>query len=131
MDKFDYSRSVETANRLLERFGKQMVLRKAGLSAGSAYEPTRMAPTFHSVVGVETETVIRGLDGLARKVRSWYIRVQEGVVPQADDQLMISGVTSFLTNPRDALFSGDVIVGDVHPLQPGDTVVLYSVMTKV
>lgn len=124
---FDYSRSVQTANRLIERFGQTLALRREGDSAGPSYEPVREAPTFHKLIGVEVDGSIVDDTGVRRPVKSWLIRVAEGLKPQSGDKLMVSGAANFLLSPRDANYRADVSVGEVKAISPGGVTVLYQV----
>lgn len=128
---FDYSRSVATANKLVERFGQTIALRREGDSAGPGYEPTREHATFHKLIGVEIEGTVLDDTGIRRPVKSWLIRVAEAVQPKSGDKLMLAGSLSFLANPTEANYRTDVSIGEVKAINPGGVVVLYQVYSAL
>lgn len=127
---FDYARSVATADRLIDSFGKTAVLRRVGESGGTGFEPTRVPSSYHRVRVVETVSRRRSEDGTYVMDRAALVRVADGVVPVKGDQLMMHSAEAFLLGPQDVLFESDGVVSDVEPLQPGDRVVLYTITLR-
>lgn len=119
MERFDYSRIVDSANRLIDRFGRGLSIRRAGGETGPAYDPVFEPPSDHPCRGVVLSYDSKEIDGTLIRTndRKVYISVAGlDIVPTASDLLNSGGeVMSILS---------------VKPLAPGDVTVLYEIQAR-
>lgn len=115
MPAFDYTGPIQTANRLIERFGQAAKLRRPATS-GTAYNPTQGSPADTDCSFVELERKVEEIEGSRTK------RVKiKGL-------LAVEGLTSAPTLSDQLVLDATVVhaICDVKPLRPGGTVVLYE-----
>ncbi|MEC3861192.1 hypothetical protein VK792_07845 [Mesobacterium sp. TK19101] len=105
---------IETAQRLIGRFGQPATLRKPGAKTGPEWNPTTGEPTDHAVVIALTEYSIeeRGSAGLAETdLRAFFDATIE---PNAADTLLVAGRT-FSVKKVGRIYQGaDVVCYDVQ-----------------
>lgn len=119
MAAFDYSRSLATANRLLERFGQAGTLRRP-TSSGTAYNPTAGSPTDQAATFVVIEYSRSEVDGTRILATDKRVLLAKGALtldPTTSDQIVESGGAVFK-------------IVNVQPLNPGGTVILYDLQVR-
>lgn len=128
---FDYSRSVATATRLIERYGAPLAIRREGTSGGPAYEPSRASPEFLPAVGVRNNRRIYDREAKITVERVVFmVKASSGLVVTKGDKLMFSGASSFLANPQQGAFVAEYSIISIEPLSPGDTVIHYEIVVE-
>lgn len=119
MTAFDYSRSVATANRLIDRFGQTGYIVRRGSATGDEWNPTFAADAEHACRLVETDYTAREIDGT--------------LILASDKKLLVavSGLT-ITPAPSDRVKVGgaNYEIVSVMPLQPGGTVILYEIQGR-
>lgn len=112
---FDYARSRATAERLIDRFGKDALIRVPGENMGTDYNPIIGLPTDHAVRLVDNGTVTEA-DGATLITRRKMLVSTAGlsIVPHQDHSLVVDGVEHGIS--------------EVRPLAPGPMVVLFEVL---
>lgn len=121
MTSFDYTATRATAERLLERFGRSVSLRRTTVSGGDAWNPGGGTATTvnHAATAVVTEYDAREIDGtLIRREDRRVILSTEGlsVTPATSDKVVVGATVYAIVN--------------VAPLEPGGTVVLYEIQAR-
>lgn len=119
MAAFDYSRMASTANRLIDRFGRAMAIRRAGVETGPPHDPTFEPPTDHACRGVVLDFDNREIDGtliLATDRRVYLSLAGLEIEPSASDRLVVG--TDSLSIER------------VKPLAPGGIALLYEIHAR-
>ncbi|MBM2293751.1 hypothetical protein JQX09_17620 [Sulfitobacter pseudonitzschiae] len=113
MTAFDYSGSVATAKRLIARFGKTVTLIKR-TKTGPARSPVYV-PVETSLTAVDLNKAVRDKAGTLTGTTERKLLIEGGAsaVPAKDDVVTIDGA--------------DHVIDVVKTLNPGDTVVLYTV----
>lgn len=109
---YDYDPLKTTAGRLIDRFGKDAVLRKAGEATGDPWNPTPGADTDYAVRVVETNERVRDRSGTLTGQTLTTIYLGGDVEPAKADRLQLDG----------AWFEIDA----VRPTQPGPVAVLWE-----
>lgn len=118
MTSFDYSRSQQTATRLIDRFGSAATLKRPN-SSGPAYAPVEGTPTSYAVtVVVDTyrNSEVDGTRVLATDKKVLMAKGALAIEPATSDTLVIGGV--------------DHAIVEVRPLNPGGSVILYEVQAR-
>jgi len=119
MSAFDYGRSVETADRLIARFGQEGVLRRPGTATGPAYNPTIGAPVDHDATFVVMSFTNAEIDGTRVLATDKKILLAKGaltITPALSDKLVIAGKEHAILNST--------------PLAPAGIVVLYEIQAR-
>jgi hypothetical protein len=117
---FDYARAKLTADRLIERFGQNGSLRKAGTPTGPAYNPTPGADVDHACRFAIVAFQQRDIDGtrvLATDKKAILAKGALTVEPLPGDQLV---------DAAGVVYS----VIDVMPLNPAGTTVMYELQVR-
>ena len=119
MSAFDYARSKATAARLLARFGQAATLRRPS-TGGTAYNPTQGSPADYPVTIVVTDYETREVDGTR-------ILSTDKKVLLAKGSLSVEPATSdLLIEASGAVYK----IVNVQPLNPGGTVVMYTIQAR-
>lgn len=116
MIAFDYTRTLATANRLIERFGQLGAVRRPGTPTGPSYDPTPGTPTDDPARFVITAYEARDVDGTRILATDKKALVAPGSLPSApalSDKLVEADGTEWH------------IVG-VETLRPAETTLLYT-----
>lgn len=113
--KFDYSRSRATAERLIARFGQEVVLIKPGVMAGPEWDRTEGLSTEHVITVVDENSMRRDLTGtlIGEAVHALIVSTSAGIEPEQADRVRIGGRVLEIT--------------EVRPLAPGGAVLLWEV----
>lgn len=118
MTSFDYSRSQQTANRLIDRFGSTATLKRPNTS-GTAYNPTEGTPTSYTVTVVVQDYRNAEIDGtrvLAGDKKVMMAKGSLAIEPATSDKLVIGGAEHAIV--------------EVRPLNPGGTVILWELQAR-
>lgn len=118
MTSFDYSRSQQTATRLIDRFGSAATLKRPN-SSGPAYAPVEGTPTSYAVTVVVNDYRNAEIDGTRVQSGDKKVTIAKGslaIEPTTSDTLVIGGV--------------DHAIVEVRPLNPGGTVVLWTLQVR-
>ena len=116
---FDYSRTISTADRMIERFGVAGTLRRR-TTTGPEYDPTEGNPVNHAcrfVVSDYSATEIDGTRVLATDKKVMLAKGSLTVEPRLSDLLV------------DAASSSYKIVA-INPLQPGPDTVMWELQVR-
>jgi hypothetical protein len=119
MATFDYEGlKTQTAEPLLERFGKSATLIKPGTPSGPPYNPVPGVPTEHPVTVVQTEYKLRDIDGT--------------LIQQGDKKLLVSTKNAPVPAMNDTIRSGSVVyqIINILPLDPGPVVMLWRLQVR-
>lgn len=119
MTAFDYTRTLATANRLIERFGQLGAVRRPGTPTGPSYDPTPGTPTDDPARFVITAYMAREVDGT--RVLSSDVKV-----------LMAPGglLNDPTTNDKVIAGSTEYMIVDVSTLAPAGVAVLYTLQCR-
>lgn len=119
MTDFDYTRSVATANRLIDRFGQAGTIVRRGAATGDEWNPTFAADAPHACRVVETDYTAREIDGTLIQASDKKLLVAVSgltITPTPDDRITVGGKTYEIVT--------------VKTLQPGGTVILYEIQGR-
>lgn len=120
MTAFDYSRARQTADRLIEKFGKPGNIRRNGTPTGPAHNQTPGAPVDHPVTFVTLKYETKDIDGVR-------VLKTDTKVLLAVGSLDIEPTTSdLLAGASGAPYK--VIAADA--LEPGPTTLLYWIQAR-
>lgn len=110
---FNYNPSVATARRLIKKFGKPVVLKKR-TKTGSKRSPVYV-PVETPLTAVDLDKAVRDKTGTLTGTTERKLLIEGGAaaVPEKDDVVTLDGA--------------DHVIDVVKTLNPGDTVVLYTV----
>jgi hypothetical protein len=117
MAGFDYTRSRETAVRLIEKFGQRGAIRRATLS-GSSYDPVE-THLDHPCTLVDLDVEERSIDGslVLRGDRTVYLSTEGLTIePLRTDKVVIG--------------SSPHTIVDVKPLQPAGLIVFWELQAR-
>lgn len=120
MSAFDYSRTVETAERLITRYGQLGFIRRTGEPTGPDYDPTPGVETEYAARFVVTEYDSREIDGSR-------IRASDKKVLLSVKGLTIDPTTSDLLVEHDG---STLSIVDADPLKPAETIVLWTLQAR-
>lgn len=111
---FDYSRPRATAERLLERFGFEVILEKPGEDGGDPWNPGPGEPTQHPITVVQQFERLRDRDGtlIGQTVLTLLVSTAGGIIPAKSDRVQIKGVW------REVL--------EVRPISPGGVDLMFE-----
>lgn len=114
MALLDYAALASTASALIAGAGLTVTIRRAGTPTGNAWNPTAASPTDYTAsavdLGVRTYT---GRDGLVTKTaRTLLMAASAGTTPATGDMIQVGSAWHRC--------------GEVRPLQPAGTVLLYE-----
>lgn len=132
---YDYAKAAETANRMIDKFGQTAVLRRQGTPYGPPHAP-RVSLSYHQIKCVRLDLKVNPFKQID-PTASWSVkagqerlllRVQEGVVPAIGDQIMMDGVTAFLTKQDELNFKRQLTVEFVSALKPAGINVLFDLV---
>ena len=115
---FDYTKTIATAQRLIERFGTTGAIVRTSGADETTYPPTPGSETSHAckLALMDYRTSDRdGTNITARDVKA-YIAPDAGVAPQIGDALTTGGLRFHIVN--------------VNPLQPAGTVVFWECQVR-
>lgn len=114
---FDYATSKATADRLIERFGQAVTLKRP-TNTGTSYNPT-VSWASHAGRAVVLNYDNRDVDGtrvLATDKRVMLSKASLSIEPGPQDRLVIGGVEHGIVS--------------VMPLAPGGTTLLYEIQAR-
>jgi len=112
--RFDYSQIKATADRLINRFGKDAVL-VTTTTTGPAFDPT--------VTEVTTDIILAEI-GYSLTNRN------ESLVQAGDKVWLVQADAEVPLDAKIRLDGTDYSMVDVQPLNPGGTVLLYEVQGR-
>ncbi len=110
-----YDRLEETAQRLIDRYGFDGYLKRAGAPTGPAHDPQPGSPTSHACKLVETEYSLTNRDATLVLQGDKLGIISTGgldIVPTKDDALVIG--------------SDEFHFVDLQPVRPGGQTLLYE-----
>jgi hypothetical protein len=120
MTRFDYSRPLSTANRLLAKFGQTGAIRRTTIVGGSDFDPGEEVVTDHPAVFVVTAYAAKDIDGSR--------------VLAADKKAMIApGALTIEPTPADKLVDADgAVYNVVHvgTIRPAETTLLWVLQVR-
>jgi len=110
---FDYTRSRQTAERLIARFGQSATLRQI-TNSGTEWAPTQ-TETDTTITVVDLNERVRDNSGtlVGQTQRTLLVSTSAGVTPGKGDKVFIGGAWHE--------------VSEVRPLSPGGAVILHEV----
>jgi hypothetical protein len=120
MTKFDYARMEATAQRLINKFGQDAIIRRVTVSGGTAYDPTSgtTTTTDYAAIIVVMKYTLNEIDGTLIKAgdKKVYLSTDIQSVPLLSDKLVIgSDVHS---------------IESILPLNPAGTTLLYEIQAR-
>ena len=120
MTAFDYTRTLATANRLIERFGQLGAVRRPGTPTGPSYDPTPGTPTYDPARFVITAYEARDVDGTRVLATDKKALVAPGTLPSAP------GLADKLVEADGTVWN----IVDVETLKPATTALLHTVQVR-
>lgn len=126
---FDYGRSKATADRLINKFGKQTVLQKPGAKTGSGYDATEGDPTNYVISLVDLYRRTLTVDPVLRRSskRTVYISAQLGVEIESGDRILLKPGTTSITISGITYTGRFNSIEEIRKLSPGETTVMWEV----
>lgn len=116
---FDYSRLVETAARLMSRFGKTMILRRATKGVYDPVNNTRSTSSTddYSFTGVVTDYSEHEING-------------QSIL--AGDKILMCSPLSVVPTTTDLVIDGSTIwkIINVYVVQPANSIVYYRIQVR-
>lgn len=120
MTAFDYSRMLESANRLMAKFGQTGAVRRPGTPTGPSYDPTPGSPTDDPARFVITAYEARDVDGTRILATDKKALVAPGSLtsaPALSDKLVEADGTAWN-------------IVNVETLRPAETTLLWTVQIR-
>lgn len=121
MPRFDYSRPLATANRLIERYGQLGAVRRSGTPTGAEYDPTPGAAVDHDAHFAIIEFTADEIDGTR-------------ILSTDKKALLAPGSLTIAVEVTDQLVEADGSVWNIVPpvqtLRPAETTVLYTLQLR-
>jgi hypothetical protein len=110
---FDYTKTRQTAERLIARFGQSATLRQIA-NSGTEWAPTQ-AETDTTITAVDLNERVRDASGtlVGQTQRTLLVSTSAGVTPGKGDKVVIGGA--------------EHEVSEVRPLSPGGVDVMFEV----
>lgn len=121
MTTFDYTKTRDTAERLLTRFGAAGVIRRITVTGGDPWNPGSGTPTTvnHAATMVVTDYAAREIDGTVILATDRKVLVSTSglsITPATSDLVVLDGQT--------------LAIVSVKPLKPAGTVVMYELQCR-
>ncbi|SDE96438.1 hypothetical protein SAMN05421538_11813 [Paracoccus isoporae] len=110
---------IETASRIIKRFGQTATFERPGESGGTPWDPEPGTPTFHTAIVAVVDYEQEHRDGTliqANDLRVLVSVVGLDIVPNLADRLTIGGAEYSIAN--------------VTPLAPDGTVRMYDLQVR-
>lgn len=125
---FDYSRSLDTATRLIGRYGAPLVIRRNGPSGGPNYAPSRASALFLEVLAVRDTRKIWDREAkVSIESVSFLVQAKTSLTVEKGNKMMFTGAAAFMLNPQEGLFVPEFSVLSISPLSPGGVVLFYQI----
>lgn len=124
---FDYARSRATAESLIKRFGQTGTLHQV-VNSGPEWAPVQ-TDIYTTITIVDLNERVRNADGTltGQTQRTVYISTEAGVVPAKGNKIFVGldkAAVEALTDEQRSEQSHEI--GELRPLAPGGTAVMYE-----
>lgn len=117
--RFDYSGPLATADRLIDRFGQDGLIRRETPGVGPAYDPGEPTTTDYPAVFAVTAYDNRLIDG--------------STILATDKRVLMSASVEIEPRAGDLLVqsNGEILsIVDADPLKPAETVLMWTLQAR-